>query len=242
MGAADWKELMAENVDDIEIAKFEAVAEAWWDPNGDFRPLHDINGPRLRYIRDRVALTGKTALDVGCGGGLLTEALASLGAEVVGTDLGESALSVARLHATESGIKVDYRRIAVEQLASREAGHYDVVTCLELLEHVPDPSSVVRACATLARPGGRLFFSTINRTVRAYALAVVGAEYVMNLLPRGTHDYAKFIKPSELASAMRDAGLELVELRGMTYNPFTRRCRIGRDVGVNYIAYARKPD
>ncbi|MEE9253608.1 MAG: bifunctional 2-polyprenyl-6-hydroxyphenol methylase/3-demethylubiquinol 3-O-methyltransferase UbiG [Pseudomonadales bacterium] len=233
---------MAENVDDIEIAKFEAMAQAWWDPNGDFRPLHDINGPRLRYICDHVELAGKTALDVGCGGGLLTEALASLGAEVVGTDMGESALAVARLHATESGTKVDYRRTAVEDLANREAGHYDVVTCLELLEHVPDPTSIVRACATLARPGAALFFSTINRTARAYALAVVGAEYVMGLLPRGTHDYAKFIKPSELASAVRDAGLELVELRGMTYNPFTRRCRIGRDVGVNYIAYARKPD
>ena len=232
---------MAQNVDDIEIAKFEALADTWWDPNGDFRPLHDINGPRVRYIHERVEVAGKTALDVGCGGGLLTEALASLGASTVGTDLGESALAVARVHARESGAVVDYRQIAVEDLAVEEPAHYDIVTCLELLEHVPEPASVVRACAVLARPGGHLFFSTLNRTARAFVLAVVGAEYVMNLLPRGTHDYAKFIKPSELATYIRQAGLELNEVSGMTYNPLTRRCDMGRDVRVNYMAHAIKP-
>lgn len=232
---------MAENVDTEELSKFEALAEEWWDPNGDFRPLHDINGPRVRYICEHVDVAGKRVLDVGCGGGLLCEELAAMDAEVVGTDMGESALAVARLHAARSGANIDYRHVAVEQTAAQEPGRYDVVTCLELLEHVPEPASMVRDCARLARAGGHLFFSTINRTARAYALAVVGAEYVMNILPRGTHDYAKFIKPSELATFLREAGLDLVELRGMTYNPFSRRCRMGRDVGVNYIAYARKP-
>jgi 2-polyprenyl-6-hydroxyphenyl methylase/3-demethylubiquinone-9 3-methyltransferase len=233
---------VTENVDDKEISKFAALADRWWDPNGEFRPLHDINRPRIDYICEHVDVAGRKVLDVGCGGGLLTEALAVLGAEVVGIDMGEAPLAVARIHAQESGVQVDYRQSTPEALAAREAGTYDVVTCLEMLEHVPDPPSVVRACAALTRRGGTLFFSTINRTARAYALAVVGAEYVMNVLPRGTHDYAKFIKPSELAVAIREAGLALRELRGMTYNPFTHRCRFGRDVGVNYIAYAVKPD
>ncbi|TVS17208.1 MAG: bifunctional 2-polyprenyl-6-hydroxyphenol methylase/3-demethylubiquinol 3-O-methyltransferase UbiG [Gammaproteobacteria bacterium] len=231
----------ADNIDPAEVAKFEAMAHRWWDPEGDFRPLHDINPARLAWIAERHPLAGARVVDVGCGGGLLTEGMAQLGARVTGIDAGEAPLTVARLHGLESGVEVAYRQCAAEVLAGETPGAFDVVTCLEMLEHVPEPASVIRACAELARPGGDLFFSTINRNPKAWALAVVGAEYVLGLLPKGTHDYARFIRPSELARWIRTAGLELKEIAGMRYNPFTRDCRIDRDVDVNYIVHAVRP-
>ena len=231
----------ADNIDPAEVAKFEAMAHRWWDPEGDFRPLHDINPARLAWIAERHPLAGARVVDVGCGGGLLTEGMAQLGARVTGIDAGEAPLTVARLHGLESGVEVDYRHCAAEVLAAESPGAFDVVTCLEMLEHVPEPASVIRACAELARPGGDLFFSTINRNPKAWALAVVGAEYLLGLLPKGTHDYARFIRPSELARWIRAAGLELKEIAGMRYNPFTRDCRIDRDVDVNYIVHAVRP-
>ena len=229
------------NVDQAEIRKFEALAHRWWDPEGDFRPLHDINPARLAYIAERVALEEASAVDVGCGGGILAESMARAGASVTGMDMAGSPLSVARLHALESGVEVEYLESTAEALAEERPGRYRVVTCLEMLEHVPDIHSTIAACATLAAPGADLFFSTINRNPKAWALAVVGAEYVLGLLPRGTHDYAKFIKPHELAAAVRAAGLEVVEITGMSYNPFTRKTRLGRDLDVNYLLHARKP-
>ncbi len=232
---------MQVNVDRDEIAKFEALAHRWWDPTGDFRPLHDINPVRIAYITERCAPEGARAVDIGCGGGILSEALAAAGADVMGIDMGEAPLAVARLHALESGVEVDYRQTTAEELAESMAESFDLVTCLEMLEHVPDPASVVAACARLARPGGHLVFSTINRNPKAWALAVVGAEYVLGLLPRGTHEYDKFIKPAELARCARDAQLNVVDIRGMSYNPFTRSASLGSDVDVNYLLYARKP-
>jgi len=232
---------MSGNVDRAEIAKFEALAHRWWDPAGDFRPLHDINPARLDYIVARCPPAGRRAVDIGCGGGILAEALARAGADVTGIDMGEAPLAVARLHAIETGTAVDYQHRTAEDLAAACPGDFDIVTCLEMLEHVPDPASVVAACARLAKPGGHLFFSTINRNPKAWALAVVGAEYVLGLLPRGTHEYAKFITPSELARAIRSAGLDLVDITGMTYNPFTRAVSLGKDVDVNYLVYAKKP-
>jgi 2-polyprenyl-6-hydroxyphenyl methylase/3-demethylubiquinone-9 3-methyltransferase len=229
------------NVDPTEIRKFEALAHRWWDPEGDFRPLHDINPARLSWIAGNAPLAGARAVDVGCGGGILAEAMARAGAAVTGIDMADSPLAVARLHALESGIEVEYLSSTAEALAAERSGAYDLVTCLEMLEHVPDIGSTVRACADLAKPGGALFFSTINRNPKAWALAVVGAEYVLGLLPRGTHDYAKFIKPHELAAAVRAAGLEVIEIRGMRYNPFSRNTTICDDVDVNYVLYARKP-
>jgi len=230
------------NVDPAELAKFQALASRWWDPDSEFRPLHEINPLRLDWI-DRIAsLACKRALDVGCGGGILAEAMAQRGAQVRGIDLAERSLQVAELHAIESGAAVEYERIAAEELAAREPGAWDVVTCMEMLEHVPDPESTVRACATLARPGGWVFFSTINRNPKAFMLAIVGAEYLLRLLPRGTHEYEKFIRPSELVAAARRSGLEVVEMSGMTYNPITRRYRLdARDVDVNYLAAFRRP-
>ena len=230
------------NVDPAEIAKFEALAERWWDPGSEFRPLHDINPLRLNYIDERVCLPGKRAIDIGCGGGLLSEGMARRGASVTGIDLGEAPLSVARLHAEQEGVEVEYRAISAEEIAAERAGQYDVVTCLEMLEHVPDPGAVVAACAQLAKPGGQLFFSTINRNPKSFLFAIVGAEYVLRLLPRGTHEYAKLIRPSELAGWCRDAGLEVADTTGMTYNPLTQVYRLGRDVSVNYLMYARKPE
>lgn len=229
------------NVDPAEIRKFEALAHRWWDPEGDFRPLHDINPARLSWIAGKVPLAGVRALDVGCGGGILAEALARAGAEVTGIDMADGPLAVARLHALESGTEVEYLERTAEALATERPGSYDVVSCLEMLEHVPDIASTIRACATLAKPGAMLFFSTINRNPKAWALAVVGAEYVLGLLPRGTHDYARFIKPHELAAAVRAAGLTVVEIRGMRYNPFSRNATICDDVDVNYLLQARKP-
>lgn len=228
------------NADAAELQKFAALAHRWWDPNSEFKPLHDINPLRLDYIDRITGLAGKKVVDVGCGGGILAESMAVRGANVTGIDLGEKALKVAKLHLLESGQKVDYRLIAAEALAAEMPGQFDVVTCMEMLEHVPDPASIVRACATLAKPGGYIFFSTLNRNPKSYLFAVVGAEYVLNLLPRGTHDYAKFIKPSELARYCREAELTVNEVIGMSYNPFSKVYSLGRDTDVNYIVQCRK--
>ena len=225
------------NADPQELAKFSALAHRWWDPESEFKPLHQINPLRLDWI-DRIApLSGKSALDVGCGGGILAEAMAQRGARVKGIDLSDKALKVAQLHLLESRLEVDYEAISAEDLAARSPASCDVVTCMELLEHVPDPASTVRACAQLARPGGQVFFSTINRNPKSYLLAVIGAEYVLKLLPKGTHDYMKFIKPSELARHCRDAGLEVRAIIGMSYNPLTRVYSLGRNTDVNYLVH-----
>lgn len=229
------------NFDPAELAKFSALAHRWWDPKSEFRPLHEINPLRLAHL-ERLAgsFAGKRVVDVGCGGGILAEAMAGQGAQVTGIDLAEAPLKVATLHGFESGRKVDYRLVAAEVLAAEMPGAYDVVTCMEMLEHVPDPASIVRACATLVKPGGWVFFSTINRNAKAFAFAIVGAEYVLGLLPKGTHEYAKFITPSELTGFARAAGLDASDLTGMTYNPFTRVYALGRDVDVNYILGTRR--
>ena len=228
------------NVNPAEVAKFERLASRWWDADGESRPLHDLNPVRFGYIAERVALKGARALDVGCGGGLLSEALARAGAKVMGIDLAPSVLEVARLHLLESGLEVDYRETSVEALAGEMAGQFDVITCMEMLEHVPDPASVISACADLLKPGARLFLSTLNRTPQAFVAGIVGAEHVLRLLPRGTHHYAQFIKPSELAADLRAAGLVLEELRGIGYNPLTRKAWLGDSVAVNYLACALK--
>lgn len=228
------------NVDPAELDKFNQLAHRWWDPNSEFKPLHDINPLRLGYIDSLVDLAGKRVLDVGCGGGILAEAMTRRGARVTGIDLGEKPLKVAQLHLLESGLSVDYRRIAVEELVAEQARQYDVVTCMEMLEHVPDPASIVRSCAELVKSNGWCVFATISRTLKAYLLAVVGAEYVLKLLPKGTHDYARFIRPSELARDCRSAGLNVEQMTGMAYNPVTRKYSLGRDVAVNYILCARK--
>ncbi len=230
------------NVDPQEIAKFAALASRWWDRNSEFRPLHDINPLRANYIDQHSPVAGKHLLDVGCGGGILAEAMAQRGAVVTGIDMGEAPLSVARLHQLESGVAVDYRHSTAEQLAAEEAGTYDIVCCLEMLEHVPEPGAVVAACAVLAKPGGALYFSTINRNPKSFAFAIVGAEHILQLLPAGTHEYARFIKPSELASWLRDAGLLLEGMTGLTYNPLTKHYRLDEtDVSVNYMVRAVKP-
>jgi len=230
------------NADQAELDKFSELAHRWWDPESEFKPLHDINPLRLDWIDREVGLVGKKVLDVGCGGGILAESMATRGALVTGIDLSDKALSVARLHLLESGQKVDYRKISAEELADGMPDAFDIVTCLEMLEHVPDPASTVRACARLVRPGGRVFFSTINRNPKAYLFAVVGAEYVLNLLPRGTHDYTRFIRPAELARYCRDAGLAGEEVIGMTYNPFSKTYALGADTGVNYLMRTRRDD
>lgn len=229
------------NVDHHEVAKFSELAHRWWDPNSEFKPLHDINPLRLGWIDRSTGLAGKRVLDVGCGGGLLTEGMAACGAKVTGIDLSEKALGVAKLHMLESGRQIDYRHVAAETLASEEPAGYDVVTCLEMLEHVPDPASTIAACAQLVKPGGLVFFSTINRNPKAYLFAVIGAEYILNLLPKGTHDYAKFLRPAELARHARDAGLAVEEIIGMSYNPLTRTYRLGSDTSVNYLLRATRP-
>src|SRR5712692_10134854 len=227
-----------QNIDPEEIAKFEALAARWWDPTSEFKPLHDINPLRLKFIDQRANLNGKRVLDVGCGGGILAEAMAALGAEVTGIDLGQAPLAVAKLHLKESGRQVDYQQISAEDLAQQRPGAFDVVTCLEMLEHVPDPASTVNACSRLLKPGGQVFFSTINRNPKSWLFAIIGAEYVLHMLPRGTHDYMKFIKPSELERWARHAGLTIRELTGMHYNPLTRHYSLGAGVDVNYFAYA----
>jgi 2-polyprenyl-6-hydroxyphenyl methylase/3-demethylubiquinone-9 3-methyltransferase len=230
------------NVDAAEIAKFSELAHRWWDPNSEFKPLHEINPLRLRWIDQLASLSGKKVLDVGCGGGILTEAMVGAGATVSGIDLSEKALKVAKLHLYESGKSVDYQLVSAEDYAAQHAGEFDVVTCMEMLEHVPNPSSIVAACARLVKPGGWVFFSTLNRSAKSYLFAVIGAEYVLRLLPRGTHDYAKFIRPAELARMTRDAGLDVEELMGMTYNPLTRVYRLEPDTGVNYLMATRRGD
>lgn len=227
------------NVDPQELEKFNELAHRWWDPKAEFKPLHDINPLRLDYIDKLAGLKSKTVLDVGCGGGILAESMAACGAYVTGVDLGEKALKVAQLHLLETGNKVDYRKIAVEELAREQPQHYDIVTCMEILEHVPDPASTVKSCGELVKPGGHVFFATLNRNIKSYLLAVIGAEYVLRLLPRGTHNYARFIKPSELGRFCRDAGLYVEHITGMTYNPLSKNYALGADTDVNYILHAK---
>ncbi len=231
---------MNQNVDPLEIEKFSALAHHWWDPNSEFKPLHEINPLRLNYIDDVAGITGKKILDVGCGGGILSESMAIRGAEVMGIDMAEKSLKVAKLHLLETGNKVNYRKVPVEELAAEMPGQFDVVTCMEMLEHVPEPASIIKACFDLVKPGGHVFFSTINRNPKSYLFAIIGAEYVLNMLPRGTHDYAKFIKPSELARTCRNAGLEVNEVIGMSYNPFTKVYTLGPDSSVNYIVSCKR--
>ena len=228
------------NVDQSEIAKFSALAHRWWDQNSEFKPLHAINPLRLGWIKSFVDLNGKRALDVGCGGGILAEALAQSGAQTTGIDLAEKALKVAELHALESGAQVNYQAISAEALALTEPASFDIVTCMEMLEHVPDPISVVKACATLAKPGATLFFSTLNRNPKSYLFAIIGAEYLLRLLPKGTHDYRKFITPSELGHFVRDAGLEIIGIKGLSYNPITQIYSLTNDTAVNYLIATRK--
>jgi 2-polyprenyl-6-hydroxyphenyl methylase/3-demethylubiquinone-9 3-methyltransferase len=228
------------NVDAVEIEKFSQLAHKWWDPNSEFRPLHEINPLRLGYIQRIAPLAGKSVLDVGCGGGILSEALAGAGATVTGIDLADKSLKVAKLHLLESGKQVEYRKVAVEELAAERPASFDVVTCMEMLEHVPDPAAVVTACAKLVKPDGHVFFSTLNRNPKSYLFAILGAEYVLNLLPRGTHEYAKFIKPSELAQWCRNAGLNVSEVTGMSYNPINKSYSLGRDTGVNYLLASQR--
>ena len=230
----------ADNVDPGELEKFGELAHRWWDPRSEFKPLHDINPLRLDWIDAATPLAGKRVLDVGCGGGILSESMADRGAAVTGIDLSERPLAVAQLHLLESGRRVDYRQVSAEDLAREAPASFDVVCWLEMLEHVPDPASTVRACADLLKPGGSAFFSTINRNPKAYLFAVIGAEYLLRLLPRGTHDYARFLRPAELARACRDAGLAVEEIVGMSYNPLTRIYKLGRDTSVNYLLRARR--
>lgn len=230
------------NVDTAEIAKFDALASRWWDRAGDFRPLHEINPLRLDYIRQRVTMSGSKIVDIGCGGGILAESMAAHGADVTGIDMAEGPLAVARLHQAESGTNVDYQRTTAEDLASQNAGKYDVVTCLEMLEHVPSPATVIGACASLVRPGGDVFFSTINRNPKSFLHAIVGAEYLLRLLPAGTHEYAKFIRPSELEAWSRHHGLELQSSIGLHYNPLTREYSLGKNIDVNYLMHFHRPD
>lgn len=228
------------NADQTEIDKFSSLAHHWWDPTSEFKPLHAINPLRLDWIQKHTEIQGKKVLDVGCGGGILTESLAKIGAHAKGIDLSEKALKVADLHSLETGIAVQYEYISAEDLASKEAGQYDVVTCMEMLEHVPDPQSIIKACSALVKPGGKVFFSTLNRNPKSYLLAVIGAEYILRMLPKGTHDYKKFIKPSELHGFLQDAGLEMNEIIGLTYNPITEVYALGRDTDVNYLVATTK--
>jgi len=229
-----------QNADPIEIEKFNSLAHRWWDASSEFKPLHEINPLRLQYINQISPIVGKAVLDVGCGGGILSESMAKLGAKVTGIDLGERPLQVAKLHLLETGQHVDYIQQSVEALAEERPASFDVITCMEMLEHVPDPQSVVRACAQLVRPGGHVFFSTLSRNPKSYLLAIIGAEYALNMLPRGTHDYAKFIKPSELAQYCRNAALTVNDMTGISYNPFRKKYSLSRDTDVNYmIACAR---
>ena len=230
-----------ENVDPLEIKKFSDLASRWWDPNSEFKPLHEINPLRMNFISNRINLAEKSVVDIGCGGGILAEALAHHGAKVTAIDLAEASLSVAKLHNLESQLDIDYRFISAEDLAEEQAGQYDVVTCLEMLEHVPSPASIIRACNKLLKPGGLAFFSTINRNPKSYAFAIIGGEYILNLLPRGTHDYAKFIRPAELAQWCREVDLELGDQVGMGYNLISKKYSLNKNLDVNYLAHYLKP-
>ncbi|MCK5697395.1 MAG: bifunctional 2-polyprenyl-6-hydroxyphenol methylase/3-demethylubiquinol 3-O-methyltransferase UbiG [Gammaproteobacteria bacterium] len=228
------------NVDPTEVAKFEAMSTRWWDKDGEFKPLHDLNPVRLHYIKTRShELSGKKILDVGCGGGILAESLAHEGAEVTGIDMGEANLTIAKMHLHESGETVSYQKITVEELATQHPASYDVVTCMEMLEHVPDPSSIINACRQLVKPNGHLFFSTVNRNAKSYAMAIIGAEYIMKLLPKGTHDFKKFIRPAELDQWIREAQLSTQHISGMSYNPFSGQCTLSDDIDINYLLHAR---
>ncbi|WP_349431464.1 bifunctional 2-polyprenyl-6-hydroxyphenol methylase/3-demethylubiquinol 3-O-methyltransferase UbiG [Methylomarinum sp. Ch1-1] len=233
---------VTENVHAHEIHKFGSQAERWWDPQGEFKTLHDVNPLRLRFIQEHAELAGKKIVDVGCGGGILTEGLAKLGADALGIDLSEELIDIADLHSLESGVKARYQKISVEALAEQQPAGFDHVTCMEMLEHVPDPGSIIGACAKLVKPGGMVFFSTLNRVPKAYLLAIVAAEYLLKMVPKGTHDYKTFIKPSELSQSARDAGLELQSLVGIEYNPFSKRFYLGKDIDVNYIAAFKRPE
>ena len=230
------------NADPLELQKFSDLAHRWWDPTSEFRPLHEINPLRLEWINARIPLAGKKVVDIGCGGGILAESMARKGADVTGIDLSEKALKVADLHGLESGIQVRYELIAAEDLAAREPAQYDVVTCMEMLEHVPDPFAIVQACATLVKPGGQVFFSTINRNPKSYLFAVIGAEYLLRLLPKGTHDYAKFITPAELSQYIRNAGMGVQGLKGLGYNPLTKMYSLNQNTSVNYLVAASRPE
>lgn len=229
-----------QNIDQAEIAKFSAGAAHWWDLDGEFKPLHAINPLRLNYINERIPLANKSVIDIGCGGGILTESMAKLGAHVTGIDMSEAALNVAKLHQIESGAEVEYLLMPAEDIAAKRSAQYDVVTCMEMLEHVPDPTAIIRACATLVKPGGHIFFSTLNRNLKSYLFAIIGAEYVLKLLPQNTHDFAKFIKPSELTEWARKAGLTVKDMMGIHYNVFTKEFSLGADVSVNYLVHAQK--
>lgn len=229
------------NADPLELQKFSDLAHRWWDPTSEFRPLHEINPLRLEWINARAPLAGKTVVDIGCGGGILAESMAKKGAQVTGIDLSEKALKVADLHSLESGIPVRYELISAEELAAREPERFDIVTCMEMLEHLPDPAAIVRACATLVRPGGHVFFSTINRNPKAYLFAVIGAEYLLRMLPKGTHDYNKFITPAELAQFIRNANMDVNSLKGMGYNPLTKMYSLNQDTDVNYLVACTRP-
>lgn len=233
--------MRAMNADPLELQKFSELAHRWWDPTSEFRPLHEINPLRLEWINARAPLAGKNVIDIGCGGGILAESMARKGAKVTGIDLSEKALKVADLHSLESGVPVRYKLVAAEEMAAQEAGQYDVVTCMEMLEHVPDPAAIVRAAATLVKPGGQVFFSTLNRNPKAYLFAVIGAEYLLRLLPKGTHDYEKFITPAELSQDIRSAGLQVEGLKGMGYNPLTKIYSLNDDTSVNYLVAASRP-
>ncbi|MFT5114469.1 MAG: 2-polyprenyl-6-hydroxyphenyl methylase/3-demethylubiquinone-9 3-methyltransferase [Parasphingorhabdus sp.] len=230
------------NVDPAEIEKFESLASRWWDPDSEFKPLHDMNPVRLDYINDRANLQASNAVDIGCGGGILSEAMCRAGAAVTGVDMGTTPLMIARLHAQDNNLDINYRQCTAEELAIEKPGKYDVVTCMEMLEHVPDPAAIVQACSQLLRPGGEVFFSTINRNAKAWLMAIVGAEYILNLLPKGTHHYKNLIRPSELASWARHSGLIIKDITGIHYNPFTKGFKIGAGVDINYIVHAKRPD
>ncbi len=230
------------NVDPAEIAKFEALASRWWDKESEFKPLHDINPLRTNFIDGHASIAGKKVLDVGCGGGILCESMSQRGAQVSGIDMGEAPLNVAKLHALESELTISYQRITVEELALQQPESFDIVTCLEMLEHVPDPSSIIKACFNLCKPGGQVFFSTLNRNPKSFLMAVVGAEYLLKMLPKGTHDYKKFIRPSELAAWARQSGLSIGELVGMTYNPITKSYKLAQNTDVNYLMQTSKPE
>lgn len=233
---------MTENVHAHEIEKFGAQAERWWDPEGEFKTLHQVNPLRLQFIQQYADIVGKRIVDVGCGGGILTEGLARAGADALGIDLSEELLDIAELHSLESGVSVKYQKISAEQLASEQPESFDHVTCMEMLEHVPDPGSIIKACSQMVKPGGMVFFSTLNRVPKSWLLAIVAAEHLLKMVPKGTHEYKTFIKPSELSQSARDAGLELRGMTGIEYNPLSKRFRLGRDIGVNYIAVYQKPE